>query len=62
MRRKSGVRDLSSGGHTEIDATMRPLSIVVSDVLPKNSIEMARLTMSSQSRHSFRTVLTRRSA
>ena len=41
VKRRGSSRDLSSGGHAETDATMRPLSVVVTDVLPKDSIEMA---------------------
>jgi hypothetical protein len=41
VKRRGSCRVLSSGGHTEVDATMRPLSVVVTDVLPKDSIEMA---------------------
>jgi hypothetical protein len=41
VKRRGSSRDLSTGGHTEVDATMRPLLVVVTDVLPKDSIEIA---------------------
>jgi hypothetical protein len=37
VKRLGSGRDLSSGGHTKIDGTMRPLVLVVSDVLPQDS-------------------------